>query len=707
MTGLLMRKRIVALFLLATGFVFVLMVRLAWVQLVQGDALRKQALENRVQDLVVEAKRGSIYDRNGKELVTSVNADSVVCCPQQVVNPRETARRIASVLEVDEKDVYRLLTLNVGSAYIKRRVELEKIQKLKALRLPGIYFVPESKRYYLKDNLAAHILGFVGDDNQGLTGLEATFDKELRGIPGRIVMERDAMGRQIPSAVHRYYQPLPGHNLILTIDENIQYFVERELDKIVDTYHPKNAVIIVMDPRTGEILAMGNRPTFDPNRWSKYEQAVWDRTPAIWYNYEPGSTFKIVTLAAALEEGTVHPNDRFYCPGYIKVADRNIHCWLDGGHGSQSLAEVVQNSCNPGFVRIGLSLGVSRFYRYIEAFGFGRATGIDLPGEAAGIVIPQKEATELNLATMAIGQSIAVTPLQLLTAVCAVANGGVLMQPRLVKKVTSAEGRVLREYKPHPVQRVISEKTARQVCGLLERVVLEGTGRNAWVEGYRVGGKTGTAQVVGPTGGYVEGRYVASFVGFAPVDDPRVAILVVVTEPQGGVYFGAQVAAPSFAAVMRDVLHYLGIPEKRGLPRPKNPYEWVPPKEPAEVAVPRVVGLLLAEAVEKLRERNLNFVTRGQGNQVVSQVPEAGARVLEGVTVILQMRQAPQTPGNGRVTVPDVTGMTIRQAGALLASSGLRMELEGSGLAFKQTPAPATQVERGAVVKVFFRPAGW
>ena len=705
MTGLLMRKRIVALFLLAAAFVFILVIRLAWVQLVQGDRYRKQALENRVQDLAVEARRGSFYDRNGNELVTSVNADSVVCYPALVVNPRETARQIAPILEMSEEDVYRRLTLKVGAAYIKRRVELEKTRKLMALDLPGIDFVDESKRYYLKGNLAAHIVGFVGDDNQGLTGLELTFNEELSGIPGRVVMERDAMGREIPSAVHKYYKPLPGHNLFLTIDENIQYFVERELDKIVDTYHPKNAVIIVMDPRTGEILAMGNRPTFDPNRWIKFDQAVWDRTPAIWYNYEPGSTFKIITLAAAFNEGTVHLDDQFYDPGYIKVADRNIHCWLDGGHGSQTLTEVVENSCNPGFVRIGLDLGISRFYKYIEAFGFGRATGIDLPGEASGIVIPKKEATELNLATMAIGQSIAVTPLQLITAVCAVANGGTLMEPQLVKKVTDAEGRLLREYRPRPVRRVISEQTAHQVRLLLEKVVLNGTGRNAWVEGYRTGGKTGTAQVVGPSGGYVEGKHVASFVGFAPVENPRVAVLVVVSEPQGGVYFGSQVAAPSFAAVMRDTLHYLGIPEKKGLPRPKNPYQWVTPREPSEVAVPRVAGLPLDKAVEQLRAKNLNFVTRGQGGQVSSQVPEAGARVLEGTTVILNLQQVPQAP-TARVAVPDVTGMTVRQAGELLGNLGLKMEPEGSGLAFRQTPTPGEEVGRGTTVKVFFRPTG-
>lgn len=688
---------------MAVLFIFVLVVRLAWVQLVQGDRLRKQALENRVQDLAVEARRGSIYDRNGRELVTSVNADSVVCCPPQVRDPRRTAAQLAGVLEMDQDEVYRLLTLKVGSAYVKRRVEADKIKQLRALNLPGIYFVPESKRYYLKGNLAAHLLGFVGDDNQGLTGLEKTFDRELRGIPGRVVIERDALGRDIPSAVHRYYQPLPGHNIILTIDENIQYFVERELDKIVDTFRPKNAVIIVMNPRSGEILAMGNRPTFDPNRWLKFPQAVWDRTPAIWYNYEPGSTFKIVTLAAALEEGVAKPDDTFYCPGFIKVADRNIHCWLDGGHGSQTLTEVVQNSCNPGFVRLGLKLGVSRFYRYVEAFGFGEPTGIPLPGEAGGIIIPEKKATELNLATMAIGQSVAVTPLQLITAVAAVANGGLLMQPQLVKAVTDVEGRTLKEYRPRPLRRVISEKTAAQVRLLLEKVVLNGTGRNAWVEGYRTGGKTGTAQVVGPAGGYVEGKYVASFAGFAPVDDPRVAILVVVSEPQGGVYFGAQVAAPSFAAVMRDTLHYLGIPEKKGLPRPKNPYQWTEPKEPSEVRVPRVTGLPLDRAVTLLKEKNLNFVTRGQGNQVGAQIPEAGATVREGTTVILHLRPAP-VAGKGEITVPDLTGTTVKQAGAILAGLGLKMEPEGSGLAYRQLPAPGDRIKPGGTVKVFFRP---
>lgn len=702
-TNIVIRKRITILFLLALGALLFLIFRLGYIQFFMGEQLRKGALENRMRDIAVEAKRGSIFDRNGNELVTSVSVDSVVAIPSQIENPDETAAKIAAVLGMETDKVYELITKPQSFVWVKRKVDYQQARELEALDLKGIEFVEESKRYYLKDTLAAHIVGFAGVDNQGLTGIENAFDEELRGIPGRMVMEYDAAGRKIANAEHNYFPPVQGHNLVLTIDETVQYFVERELDKLVDTFQPKLAVIIAMNPKTGEILAMGNRPSFDPNDWSSAPQSTWDRNPAIWYNYEPGSTFKIITLAAALEEKTVNKNDRYYDPGYVKVADRNIRCWKAGGHGSQSFEEVIQNSCNPGFIKIGLDIGTERFYKYIRGFGFGTPTGISLPGEAQGIILSEKRVTTLNLACMSIGQSIAVTPLQLVTAISAVANGGQLIEPMLVKAVTDSEGRVIEEYTPNVVRRVISEETSREVGLLLESVVLEGTGRNAYVDGYRIGGKTGTAQVVGPSGGYVSGRYVSSFVGYGPVDDPELVVLVMVAEPQGGSYYGSQVAAPAFAAVMRDSLRYLGVPEQKDLPKPKQINFWENTKEPEEVVVPQVVNMPLDEAVKELRAAGLNFMIRGEGPVVYGQVPEAGADVLEGTTVVLELKAGSPT-GEGEVTVPDLTGLTIKQVGGLLENLGLRLEPAGTGMAVRQNPEPGKKVEPGTLVKVEFEP---
>ncbi len=702
-TSMTVRKRLTWIFLAASVFFLYLIGRLAWVQFVEGDKLQKKALEVRMRDIPVEARRGSILDRNGKELVTSISVDSIYATPNQVENPREAAEKLAPLLELDVEKLYRRLTRKSSFEWIKRKVDNDAAQKVRALEIKGIGFVEESKRYYLDPSLAAHVLGFAGIDNQGLTGIERSYDEELRGQPGRIVVEYDAAGRPVPEAMHQYIPPRPGHDLVLTIDESIQYFVERELDKAVAQYNPKFALAIVMDPETGGILAMGNRPTFNPNRWNEEPREVWDKNPAIWYNYEPGSTFKIVTAAAALEEGAVRPDDRFFDPGYIKVADRNIRCWKAGGHGSQSFVEVVQNSCNPGFIKVGLDLGLEKFYKYVEGFGFGEPTGIRLPGEAGGIVIPQQKATTLNLATMSIGQSIAVTPIQLLCAVAAVANDGVLMKPRLVKEIR-AGGKTARTLEPEKVRQVISADTARQLRLLLENVVVRGTGRNAYVEGYRVGGKTGTAQVVGEKGGYVAGRYVSSFAGFAPVDDPKIAVLVVIAEPQGGVYYGGLVAAPVFQAIARDTLRYLGIPETPGLEKPKKPFEVEIPKK--EVTVPGVVNYPVEEACRIIKAAGLQCQVQGEGRIVYDQTPEAGARVNSGTTVILELQPAVSRDKGGLVTVPNLRGMTIKEAGALLEDIGLYLEPEGSGVAVEQSVRPGEKVVTGTKIKVRFAPPG-
>jgi len=702
-TNIVIRKRLTWIFFLA-GLVFViLMGRLAWIQFVQGEELKQKAEEVRMRDIPVDARRGSILDRNGNELVTSISVDSIYAIPKHVEDPRQAARDLSTILGMNEDKLYKKLTKKSSFEWIMRKVDFEVSRKVEELEIKGIKTVEENKRYYLHESLASHVLGFTGIDNQGLLGLEKSYDEELRGKPGRIVVEHDAMGRETPGALHDYIEPVPGHNLVLTLDETIQYFAERELDKVIANYDPKLAVAIVMDPGTGEILAMANRPTFNPNNWREAPKEVWDRNPAIWYNYEPGSTFKIITASSALEVGAVRPEDQFYDPGYVKVAGRNIRCWKAGGHGSQTFEEVVQNSCNPGFIEVGLNLGKERFYKYIRAFGFGNPTGINLPGEAQGILIPEKQATNLNIATMAIGQSIAVTPIQLITAVCAAINGGKLMKPYLVKEITNAEGKTVEKFEPKVVRQIISPETSAEMRMLLEKVVSKGTGRNAFVDGYRVGGKTGTAQVVG-SGGYVQGKYVASFAGFAPAEDPQIAILVMIAEPKGGIYFGGLVAAPVFQAIAKDTLRYLRIPETPGLERPKQPWEVQQPR--VDVDVPNVINYPVEEAEKIIKSSGLNVQTSGEGNIVYGQTPRAGARVKSGTTVILELQPASGGDSGNKVTVPDLTGLTIKETANLLEDIGLYLIPTGTGLAAKQSVPPGSKVVEGTRVRVEFRPPG-
>jgi stage V sporulation protein D (sporulation-specific penicillin-binding protein) len=703
-TNIVIRKRIAVIFILCVVFLSLLIGRLAWIQFVRGDELREKAATYRMREVPVEAKRGTIYDRNMNELVTSVSADSVYAIPSHVENKAEVAKQLAQILNMDEQAILKKLEKKSSFEWIKRKIDWDSAQKIKQLKVEGLGFAEESKRFYKQDALAPHLLGFTGLDNQGLIGIEKVHDDILKGTPGQIVVEYDAAGREIPHALHEYIPAKQGENLVLTIDQTIQYFVERELDNIVAQHNPTSASIIVMDPLTGEVLAMGNRPTFNPNNWQDYQTTIWDRNYSIWYNYEPGSTFKIITAATALEEKTVRLDDNFYCPGYIKIADRIIRCHKGDGHGSQTFVEVAQNSCNPGFIEVGLDIGIETFYKYIKAFGFNQPTNIAIPGESKGIMIAEKDATNLNLATMSMGQSIAVTPIQLITAVSAAINGGHLMQPQIVKEIRDSDNKVIETTKHKEVRQVISEATSKELRGVLENVVMKGSGRNAYVEGYPAGGKTGTAQVVGEHGGYESGKYVASFAGFAPVDNPRIAVLIMINEPKGGIYYGSQVAAPVFAPLTRDILRYLGVPEKRDMEKPKSlPYQVE--EESVIIEVPNVVNYPLAEAQKELRAAGLAFQTKGEGQIVYNQVPGAGAMVKNGTTVVLDLSPPKDLP-SGKVTMPNLTGCTIKEASSILESMGLRLEASGTGLASTQSVKPGTKVNKGTTVKVTFKPPG-
>lgn len=688
------RKRVAFLFLVIAVIMVGLIGRLLYLQFYKSAWLSENAVDQRIREIPVEAKRGIIYDRHGRELAVSVSTESVYAIPAEIHNPEETAASLAAILALDENNLKNKLKRRQAFTWVKRKIDAETARKIQLLNIPGIGLTQESQRHYPNDNLAAHVLGFNGIDSQGLDGVEMTFDSYLKGRSGSIVIEYDARGREIPHASHRFMAPVEGHDIYLTIDLVIQQIVERELERVMKDTQAKAATIIAIDPRDGSILALANKPDYNPNKFSEYSPKLW-RNIAVSNAYEPGSTFKIITTSAVMSEHIVKPGERFFDPGEVEVQGRHIHCWKHGGHGSQSFTEVVQNSCNVGFVSVGLRLGRESFYKYIDAFGLGRYTNIDLPGEAKGITIDRTKATPINIATMSIGQSIAVTPVQLVTAVAAVANDGKLLRPQIVREVKDKSGQVIRGFQPDVVRQVLDTSVTKQVNEILESVVSQGTGKNAYIEGFKIAGKTGTAQKVG-AGGYSPDKYVASFVGFAPADAPQVAMLVIIDEPVG-LYYGGQIAAPAFGAVMKDVLQYLKIN-----PQPSQSAKTGNPE--AHVLVPSIINLSIPEAVAELKKAGLTPRIEETGDRIADQIPKPGSRMPPGGGVLLYT----MTPRylSGEVTVPDLTGRTQREAADMLAELGFAINPVGingkEGKAIKQDPLPGSKVLSGTSIDVYF-----
>ncbi len=684
------RKRVAVLFLVISVIMMGLIGRLLYLQFYKSAWLAENAVDQRIREIPVEAKRGIIYDRHGRELAVSVSTESVYAIPAEIKDIEVTAAKLAAILTLDENNLKNKLKKRQAFAWIKRKIDSDTARQVQMLNLPGIGLTQESQRYYPNDNLAAHVLGFNGIDSQGLDGVEMTFDSYLKGRSGSIVIEYDARGREIPQASHRFVPPVEGQNIYLTLDLVIQQIAERELDKVMKETQAKAATIIAIDTRDGGILALANRPDYNPNKFSEFSPKLW-RNIAVSNAYEPGSTFKIITTSAAMSEHIVTPDERFYDPGEVEVQGRNIHCWKQGGHGSQSFTEVVQNSCNVGFVNVGLRLGRDPFYRYIDAFGFGQPTNVDLPGEAKGITIDRTKATPINIATMSIGQSIAVTPVQLVTAVAAVANDGKLLRPQIVREVRDKSGQVIRSFQPDVVRQVLDTSITKQVKDILESVVSQGSGKNAYIEGFKIAGKTGTAQKVG-AGGYLPDKYVASFVGFAPADDPQVAMLVIIDEPVG-LYYGGQIAAPVFGAVMKDVLQYLKVnPQPAAAVNPGN--------SETHIQVPSVINLSIPEAVKELEKAGLVARVEEFGDRVADQIPKPGSRVPAGGGVLLYTMTPRYT--SGEITVPDLTGRTLREASDALAEMGLAISPVGAGKAVKQDPVPGSKVTVGTSIVTYF-----
>ncbi|NLM45039.1 MAG: stage V sporulation protein D [Clostridiales bacterium] len=646
------KKRVVFLLGVFTLVFFLLAVRLFQIQIVDGAEYQQKAMEQWTRDVPVPSKRGIIYDRNGKELATNAPAYEIYVRPVEVEEKETTAQTLAEILNMDKEDLLEKVSAKKDTVIIKKKVDSDTVKILREKNIKGLIFVDDSKRFYPQSNFASYILGFTNYDNQGQDGVEATFEKYLNGFPGRDIKMTDAQGRELPESDRKYYEPQDGLNLILTIDEVIQHFAEKAVENALIETQAKRVMAIVMEPKTGDILAMAIKPDYDNNNprevpedladeWdnmSSTEQynalfKIW-RNPAISDTYEPGSTFKTITTAAGLEEGVVKPEDRFYCSGSVLVAGRRLKCWRSyNPHGSQTFIEAVQNSCNPVFIEVGQRLGKENFYKYIKGFGFGTPTNIKLLGEASGIVRNIDSIGPVELANISFGQGISITPIQLITAVSAIVNDGYLMEPRIAKKLIDNEGNTIHEFQPRVVRQVISKETSATMRQILESVVTDGSGRGAYIPGYKVGGKTGTAQKA-EGGRYVSGKYVSSFVGFAPSNDPRITVLVVIDEPGGGSYYGGVIATPVVKNIISDTLRYLDV-------KPQYTEEEAKQLMKEKVIVPEVRNMKLKDAIKLLEENKLKYrLEEEQGEPaedslVLDQTPRANAKVNEGSVVII------------------------------------------------------------------------
>lgn len=690
------RQRIAQLLLAFAVIATLLTGRLAYIQIVRHQHFRALALEQRLRGVPTDPLRGTIYDRNMNELAVSVSSDAVYVRPVEVEDKAGTAATLSRLLNLPYEDVLARVQRPQAEVWIKRRVSEEEAAAVREASLPGVYLAHRTGRTYPYGQLAAHVLGIVGIDNQGLEGLELYYDELLRGTPGRVLSERDAAGRTIPIGESVYVPPTDGAGLVLTIDAAIQAVAERELERACIATLSEFCLTVWMDPRNGHILALAVYPTFDPNSPGDYPASA-RRNRVVTDQFEPGSTFKIVTTVAALAEGVVTPDETFYDAGYIDIGGGRVHCWRGGGHGTLTFAEAVQHSCNPVFAELGgLRLGPERFYPYLQALGFGQRLGIDYPGEARGLV-PQPgqlaHGEVLQWANIGFGQGVAVSPLQLLTALAAVANGGVRMQPQLVQAVVDPLTQQLTPVPPQPVYRVVSEETARLALELLRGVVETGSGTNAAIPGYSVAGKTGTAQVA--EGGVYTDKRIASFIGVAPVEEPRLVGLVALYDLQPRPAYGGVHAAPVWRAIAETALELLGVP--------KQDADAAPTRAADGVRVPNVQNLPLPEAEAVLRAAGLVPQAEGVGTYVLEQTPMAGAVVPPGTTVVLEFWDVPDH-WRGETTVPDVRGMTMRQAAERLADVGLVLDPRGSAatVAVSQWPLPGQTILRGMRVEVQF-----
>ncbi len=647
------KKRIVIVLVLCCILFFLLVTRTAYLQLIKGDWLSTKAIEQQTREVPIPAKRGTIYDKNMKELAVSITKYTVWCKPVEVEDKELAIKKLSEILEKDEKEISELVNKkNMALVKIERWIEDEKATKIREAKIPGIWVAEDNKRYYPYGNFAPYVLGHTSNDSQGIAGVEMVYNNKLQGEDGKLIISTDASGREIPQGMEKYFEPKQGNGVILTIDEVIQHYTEKAVQKAYELNNAKRVTVVALDPKTGDVLSMASKPDYDPNtprdaiypyfeeELAKYSDndklkgyyQMW-RNPAVSDTYEPGSTFKLITSVAGLEENVIKDTDRFTCTGSVTIGGRRIKCWRHyNPHGEQTFAQGVQNSCNPVFIEVGNRLGVSKLYDYIEGFGFMEKTGLDLPGEAKGILYNEKNVGPVELATISFGQSISVTPMQLIRAISAISNDGKLMQPRVVKGFTDDKGNVIEEIEPVMTRQVISEETSDEMMEIAESVVREGSGQAAYIPGYKIGGKTGTAQKV-IDGKYAQGKYICSFIGIAPTDDPQIVVLAIVDEPTGVMAFGSTTAGPIVKEIMQDSLKYLGIEEKY-TEEEKEEFE------KQQVVVPDVRNLNIGDASKILEEAGLKAnldtdIEMSEKTKVKDMFPKPGIKVEKDSSIIL------------------------------------------------------------------------
>ncbi len=700
-TGPVIRRRLALLMAIFCVLFLVLCARLFSLQVLQAQELQLMAQSQWTSESIIEPNRGKIYDRNGNILAQSATAYTLSASPRQVKDAQVMAEVLSPVLNMEKEDIIsKVSDSSKGGVNIRRQLDREVAQQIKTLMakdaasenpvLTGLYLEEESKRYYPMGAFACQLIGLTTIDGVGQAGLEQALDSYLSGKKGRILEEIDGRGRELDYSASEYIAAVNGGSVYLTIDSSIQSFAEKAAREAISVNNAKAVRIICMDPQTGEILAMVNKPDYDlnvPPRDDVKTLTGLMRNRCITDAYEPGSTFKILTAAAAIDSGLVTPNEGFYCSGSVTVEGGRIRCW-GKPHGAQSFSQALENSCNPVFVELGSRLGTEKLYDYLERFGIGSGTGVDIPGEAEGIVISESIVKKVDIVRIAFGQSVAVTPIQLITAVSSVVNGGELIRPYVIKTITDGSGETLFSGSKYVAGNTVSAQTSETMRNMLEGVVANGGGKNAQVAGYRVGGKTGTAQV------YVDGvvstdTHIGSFIGFAPVDNPKIVVLVIVEEADVAVDYGSVTAAPYAQDILEQSLVYMGIaPETQ---------EGV-----SEVTVPDVVGQTVSEAAKSVSASGLDCVFDGEGGQVIAQLPLPGAVMNSGSVMMLYVDNLTDMRHNGKVDVPDLKGLSVLEANRLLRSYGLNMQIEGGGLAVSQQPAAGESVFPTTAVTVIF-----
>lgn len=635
------KKRIKIIFICCSCIFALILGKLGYEQIFHHEEIMEKALNLWERDFTVAGLRGSILDVNGEVLAHDIPSTSIMVVPAQIIDAQDTAKKLAEILEADETKIYETITKKVSTQKIQpegRLISDEKAVKLEEMDLPGVYLVQDSLRNYPNNNYLAQVLGFTGIDNQGLAGLELQYDEILSAKSGALNIPFDAKGHNVELYNESYEAPGRGMDVKLTIDRHIQDIVEREMNNLMKRYNPKNALALAMNPKTGEVLAMVSKPDFDPNHYEDYDSDIYNRNLPIWKSYEPGSTFKSVTFSSALDLNLFDMfTDTYYDRGYEMVGGARIKSWRAGGHGLQTFLQVLENSSNPGFVEIGRRLGLDNLYSYVTNFGFGQKTGIDLPGESTGIMFKKEAMGEVEQATVAFGQGLSVTPIQLVTAFSAIVNGGTLYEPYITKSVEDPLTHdTILEYQPTAKRQVIAPETSEKMRYALESVVANGGGKPAYIEGYKIGGKTGTAQKA-VNGVYLSNEYILSMISAAPMDDPQIVLYIAADAPQNDILYGGTVIGPVIKNCLQDILPYLKVEKCE---------EQLPKKTVWGDIAKYTVNDFLGKSKEEVVQEGLSFEFIGEGNTVIDQLPAKGTVLEEGGKVWIYL-------GN------DVVGETI------------------------------------------------